>query len=274
MGVECIFPAELEREIFETAALMYPWTIPTLLMVARRVLLWVEPLLYRVVRVTDRTVGMTPALLMAMSSKPPDFFYAVRHLGLESTTTPWPGGTKGLLKLCKNATNLCLNVAHTEPTLLPILAEMHVERMSVDLQLLFGADAIDLRHPVVRSLTHLDMFGINGVPALLAEISTLPALTHLCLDADLPRVLPLSVLAACPHLHVLLVQWPSGNYEPYELARFPHVYDMRFVIGTYGHYWVEWEEEARGLTSFWAQADDFVQRKRNGVIAATRYWIY
>ncbi|KAJ7657199.1 hypothetical protein DFH06DRAFT_459126 [Mycena polygramma] len=150
---------------------------------------------------------------------------------------------------------------------------MPVERLSVDLQLLFGADAVDLRHPVFRFLTHLDMFGIDDVPALLAEIPTLPALTHLCLDHRLPRTLPLSVLAACPHLHVLLVQWPSGAYDLYELARFPHVYDVRFVIGTYDDYWAEWEEEAARLASFWSQADDFVKRKRNGAIEATRYWI-
>ncbi|KAK7047058.1 hypothetical protein R3P38DRAFT_3176535 [Favolaschia claudopus] len=41
------FPPELERYIFETAALFYPHTIPRLLPVARRVLIWIEPLLYR-----------------------------------------------------------------------------------------------------------------------------------------------------------------------------------------------------------------------------------
>jgi hypothetical protein len=34
------FPPELEREIFETTALMYLGQMPTLLRVARRVLIW------------------------------------------------------------------------------------------------------------------------------------------------------------------------------------------------------------------------------------------
>jgi hypothetical protein len=34
------FPLELEREIFETTALLHPTEIPTLLRVARRVLIW------------------------------------------------------------------------------------------------------------------------------------------------------------------------------------------------------------------------------------------
>lgn len=35
-----VFPPELEQEIFETTALMHPREIPTLLRVARRVLIW------------------------------------------------------------------------------------------------------------------------------------------------------------------------------------------------------------------------------------------
>lgn len=40
MASDPFFPVELEREIFETAALLYPATIPSLLRVARRVLVW------------------------------------------------------------------------------------------------------------------------------------------------------------------------------------------------------------------------------------------
>ncbi|KAJ7131406.1 hypothetical protein C8R44DRAFT_774790 [Mycena epipterygia] len=36
------FPPELEREIFESAAQLYPNTIPNLLLVARRVNEWIE----------------------------------------------------------------------------------------------------------------------------------------------------------------------------------------------------------------------------------------
>jgi hypothetical protein len=40
MAPEPVFPFDLEREVFETTALMYPATIPTLLRVARRILTW------------------------------------------------------------------------------------------------------------------------------------------------------------------------------------------------------------------------------------------
>ncbi|KAJ7762894.1 hypothetical protein B0H16DRAFT_1528085 [Mycena metata] len=41
------FPPELERLVFEMAAHARPPTIPTFMRVARRVKIWVEPLLYR-----------------------------------------------------------------------------------------------------------------------------------------------------------------------------------------------------------------------------------
>ena len=40
MELDPVFPVELEREIFETVALIHKDTIPTLLRVARRVLIW------------------------------------------------------------------------------------------------------------------------------------------------------------------------------------------------------------------------------------------
>lgn len=40
MDAQPVFPMDLEREIFETAALLHPRGIPTLLLVARRVLVW------------------------------------------------------------------------------------------------------------------------------------------------------------------------------------------------------------------------------------------
>ncbi|KAF7311851.1 hypothetical protein MIND_00195800 [Mycena indigotica] len=46
-------PPELEREVFETAALLHRGTIPHMLRVARRVLVWIEPYLYH-----DLELGM------------------------------------------------------------------------------------------------------------------------------------------------------------------------------------------------------------------------
>ncbi|KAJ6550049.1 hypothetical protein B0H19DRAFT_1160293 [Mycena capillaripes] len=49
---DAILPPELERLIFEIAALESPKSMPALILVARRVQIWIEPLLYGVLALT------------------------------------------------------------------------------------------------------------------------------------------------------------------------------------------------------------------------------
>ncbi|KAJ7618285.1 hypothetical protein DFH06DRAFT_1012088 [Mycena polygramma] len=93
-----VFPLDLKREIFETMALLHPSQIPTLLRVARRVLCWIEPLLYRTLRITESNPGMARAHLKAMKSKPPVFFRAVRHIILDSSRILPLADSKDLLR--------------------------------------------------------------------------------------------------------------------------------------------------------------------------------
>ncbi|KAJ7436802.1 hypothetical protein B0H11DRAFT_2109245 [Mycena galericulata] len=125
-------PLEMEREIFETAALVHPGEIPTLLRVAHRVLVWIEPFLYKVIPASTHS-------LTAIKSKPPRFLHnAVRHLLLDFTATWSSEEGRDILKLCTGVVNFAV-VAHlSKPVLLPILADMHVWRLSVCLEDLFG----------------------------------------------------------------------------------------------------------------------------------------
>ncbi|KAJ6550157.1 hypothetical protein B0H19DRAFT_1265017 [Mycena capillaripes] len=205
-----------------------------------------------------------------MSSKPPEFFHAVRHLALEEGRVFSQDEAIALLRLCKRVINFSSNYSFTDPSLILILSEMRVQRLSLSLNQLFGGTAaIDITHPLFQSATHLDMFGVDGLVEVLRDVPTLPALTHLCLDCEISREIALSVLAECPRLQLLLLQWPSFDKALYESARIPYVYDVRFVIGMYDEYWAEWEAGARGLPDSWTQADDFVVAKRNGEIEGT-----
>jgi hypothetical protein len=208
-------------------------------------------------------------ILALLKSKPPEFFcHAVRHLGLEDGCSLEEG--RQLLSLCNEVINFSSNYFFTHPTLLPILAEMRVQRLSLTLNELFGTKPIDLTHSLFQSLTHLDMFGIHGVAESLVDLPTLPALTHLCLDCDIPRDRVMTVLVDCPRLQLLLVQWVEGD-DLYWSERIPHVYDIRFVIGLYDDYWADWEAGARGLPDLWSQGDDFVVRKRKGEIQGANF---
>ncbi|KAF7351746.1 hypothetical protein MSAN_01607800 [Mycena sanguinolenta] len=92
-------PPEHEHIIFEMAALTHRRTIPRLILVAARVKLWIEPLLYQVVTLSARaseereSLGLPyfnlNILLKAIERKSPLFFQnAVKHLFLEHGVLP------------------------------------------------------------------------------------------------------------------------------------------------------------------------------------------
>ncbi|KAJ7740368.1 hypothetical protein B0H16DRAFT_57224 [Mycena metata] len=265
-----VLPLELERKIFEETALMHKAAIPNLILVARRVLIWIEPLLYRVVCVGKPPLKLGHAILT--SDKPPAFFHnAVRHLALlgpPGTSTSIKDDLR-LLELCRGIVSFGAYNRNVSGSVLRRLERMDLQRLSLCVNLLFDRAAVDFTHPIFRSLTHLHMFDAveDGVMELLPFIPTLPALTHLTLDFSIPRDDALEVLARSPRLELLLVLWLNEELHA------PHVYDVRFVTWVYGRYWEIWEGGARGLPDFWALGADFVARKRRGEIEATRYWL-
>ncbi|KAJ7635718.1 hypothetical protein DFH06DRAFT_1139264 [Mycena polygramma] len=259
---DSVFPTELEREIFETTALMHPDSMPTLLRVAYRVLLWV------------------PALLTAMESKPPAFFCGVRHIMLKT----WYGiftqeDAQRLLKLCTKLTSFaCDDWDGERGLILPLVAELHPQRLLVPPDHFHGSAGLDLTHSPFNSVTHLELLWKNGYHVsesdVLDRLATLPALTHLAVYRGIPRERLLVLLDQCPRLMLLMVIWHKRAWGA-EL-QIPHVYDGRFVIlpvRSYASRWTEWLASANGLFDSWSRADEFVARKRRGEIEASRYWL-
>ncbi|KAJ7150685.1 hypothetical protein C8R46DRAFT_1229616 [Mycena filopes] len=153
---------------------------------------------------------------------------------------------------------------------------MQVRHLTLCVRGLFAGSPVDLTHRAFSAVTHLEMFDdvqLGHILDLLTQIPVLPVLTHLSLKPDVPRDDILTVLAQCPRLHILLVCWFFLDDE-YATARLPHVYDVRFVIGTWDlEYWTEREAGARGEPDHWSCAADFIARKRRGEIEATHYWM-
>ncbi|KAJ7149983.1 hypothetical protein C8R46DRAFT_1125416 [Mycena filopes] len=276
-GAAVVLPPELERYIFEIAAARdYP-SIPTLLLVAHRVQIWIEPLLYTVISANDKTPIARSVL---DSNKPPIFFRnAVRHLvvsGPNFTTVPMTAeDVRRILELCPGIVSFAAADRYINNLLLPLFEKMHLQRLGLFLPLLFDDGVVDFTSRAFRSLTHLDMFGgvQDNITQMLPRIPTLPSLTHLALEPDIPRDDILTVLVQCPRLQLLIVLSSSGQADGYERSKTAPPIDARFVIGTYTDYWADWEAGARGLPDFWARGDDFVARKRKGEIAATCYWM-
>ncbi|KAJ6598394.1 hypothetical protein DFH09DRAFT_1131675 [Mycena vulgaris] len=270
-------PVELEREIFETTALIHRNTIPVLLRVARRVLIWIEPLLYTVIP-TDRE-RVVKAVQRAMQAKLPSFFRDnVRHLWLNPSISMSDEELYDLLRLCPRLVSFACLGDFSSPVLLPILQGMsEVRRWSGALEDLFGSRAaIDLGNPFFRTITHMDIFDTisNSDLQICPSLADMPALTHLCLNDNLSYGdnFLRRVLTQCPHLQLLVNFLHTSDIDIARgIAASPPVADVRFVVYLYDSYWDEWYNGARGGDDFWATADAFVERKRRGEIEASCY---
>ncbi|KAJ7834154.1 hypothetical protein B0H13DRAFT_1653385, partial [Mycena leptocephala] len=241
--------------IFETTALMYPGETPTLLRVARRVLIWIEPLLYRIVRVE---IYNKDRIMNAIKSKPADFFAkAVRHLCLSDLTHQ---EARQILEVCSGVTNLGMAYGIPNPDLLPIITNLPLQRLATSLCDLFR-EAIVPRH---ASITHLALFdpSIEDVTQLLTHIPTFPVLSHIAVGSEeVTKDMAQTLLGECPRLMLLIQLWFSD--DEYEWAQIPHAYDVRFVMALCPeNAWRDWEAGAKGLPHFWSRGDDFVTLKR------------
>ncbi|KAJ7488960.1 hypothetical protein FB451DRAFT_1080409, partial [Mycena latifolia] len=207
-----LFPTELERKVFEMTAELYPETIydPCLLLVAKRVYEWIEPIKYRTVTSVEYAPACPFRLLRnAIRSnflKRADFFHThVRHLFLDQDMHIDAQGLPLILSACSGIQSLAL-VNCAGPTILPCLAVMRPRRLSVDLTDLFGRiDLIDLSHPTFDFVTHLESFDDQCwfKDFYCSNFALLPSLTHLAIS-ELSRSSAMDLLFYCPKLKVLV----------------------------------------------------------------------
>lgn len=206
--------------------------------------------------------------ILRTHSKPADFYRdSVRHIYLDYQSGNW---SPEVLKACTRTRNLV--ALRSAPNLIPILCQMDLRQLSIYLYQLFGGtQQIDLKHSIFTSITHLDIFDLimKDKTQILSGIPSLPALTHLCLNQDVPPDALQTLLSDCPALHILLNLWHQNREAAARaLADNPPVRDPRFVVGVYRDYWREWESGARARDEpyFWSLADDFIAQKRRGAI--------
>ncbi|KAJ7138857.1 hypothetical protein C8R46DRAFT_1013852 [Mycena filopes] len=270
-------PPELERQIFETAAFAIPLTIPTLLRVARRTRVWIEPLLYRVLGPGIRKEReMFRAIRLFLNTKPPRFFAdAVRHLHLPPSSHLTQGQARRLLSLSRNLVDLAASGFSSDPGLLPILARLRIRHLGMSLRQMFSAtgtsSSINFHHPLFDSVTHLTIYDrpdeviCEGIPAL-------PALTHLSMKKITQWGALRTLLAKCARLQVCLSVWPPSEIGPARRQVIPFV-DRRFILVAFADYWGDWQAGAEGRVDLWAIAENFIAQKRRGDISESMYFL-
>ncbi|KAJ7255956.1 hypothetical protein C8J57DRAFT_1517678 [Mycena rebaudengoi] len=263
------FPPELEREVFEIAAIETPQSMPQLVRVVRLVCVWIEPLLYRTLILTwERDPD---ALRTAIEIHPAKFAKYLQNL-LEWEEPIDKDFFMHILSLCSGIRNLVMFSPHSK--MVPSLEAMQLRRLSVILLDLVDGPSVDPPpHPLFRTLTHLDLWDSNMTTL---PFSQFPALTHLSVNNLNAQSSPFlaSTLRGCARLCVL-VDMRMSPFAP-GLEAHHSVDDPRFVLMclTNEDYVADWKVGDDGGKDFWVRAELFVaKRKRGEVQPASRYWI-
>ncbi|KAJ7081435.1 hypothetical protein C8R44DRAFT_823599 [Mycena epipterygia] len=269
------FPPELEREIFESAAELYPETIPSLLLVSQRVYEWIERVKYNTVTPSGSgTSCRFDALQRAVrsDSKPASFFHdRVHHLFVERLEVD---ELREIISACSGIRSLVLYSAG--PSILASLGVLKPRRLCFYLQEIFiTTELIDLSHPMFTSITHLDLFDpMHGSDFQwpLSDFALLPVLTHLSLFMFRSPTMGTELLSKCKKLQVL-IDMEGGAFDGDD---HPSIDDVRFVsmVLSNDDYEDDWILGTKGGMDFWARADAFVAKKRRGEIKPdSRCWI-
>ncbi|KAJ6505218.1 hypothetical protein C8R45DRAFT_972038 [Mycena sanguinolenta] len=269
-------PPELEREIFEATATIFPALIPTLLRVCQRVHVWIEPLLYRVLRISK--TGMNSAKILSLvDSKTLVLQTGVRHLYIPTYHNDGSIALyKNLLATCSRCINLSID-GPVDREFLGFLDKMRPRMLAFTVPEMFLApDLRGFTHRLFVSVTHLDIYH-GDEPELNWEhwsgLASLPALTHLALSHPISRGILSRVVAECRRLSVIVVPMFSWEQESaVDFASNLGFSDARVVVMVLSKaYDVDWELGARGGDDFWVRAETFINLKRAGQIEAGCY---
>jgi len=279
-------PAELERTIFEISALSRPAMVPKLMLVAWRVKEWVEPLLYRVIflsdmHLLDRFPRFTKdVLLRAIETKPAAFFHDVRCLFLgEPALSLRDRGhrherERTILTACRGLTDLAATselATHADT-----LARMRLQHLTLHLDGLFvPPKRVEFSHPIFAHLTHLEVLGYESrrTQGEWAGLALLPCLTHFAFN-DVEACYELRpVLQACEQLRCVVLHGGGtvDDEEDEHIRKSGMAEDPRFVLVHQQNFFTDWQRGAAGLDTFWDVAENFIAVKREGIVGALAY---
>ncbi|KAJ7100924.1 hypothetical protein B0H15DRAFT_464811 [Mycena belliarum] len=275
------FPQDLERHIFEIAALCRPRSISTLVLVAWRVKEWVEPLLYRTVVVGDVAFcfwesypdGLKPDPWRALINRrtPAARLASVRNLQIDGTDLVgdehldnWPG----TVALCPGLQNLWLSKVPFGSDVYA-LKNLLLRRLHCEDDGIFAS--FSPTHRFFSQLTHLEISHIKEPPILgiwLDRLSLLPQLSHFSFTGTGLLHICKHLLQACSLLSVLV---HLHNWRPYPSALWDYFQDTRFVNLKID----SGEEWMRGIHTgmdYWKRAEILIEQRRSGEIEVSQYW--
>ncbi|KAH7911843.1 hypothetical protein BJ138DRAFT_1112833 [Hygrophoropsis aurantiaca] len=267
-----ILPPELEMQIFLLAAKTYRGTSAKLILVAHRVLEWLEPFIYGTVVLRGK--GQTFRFLNALYSRPPSFAHQrVKSVCLRQSIPLDLAGK--VLSLCTGITNLALWItpqAEGPSLLLPLLEALPLTSVSLNLPSVMGpADSREplSNQPLFSRLERLDLVNHWALWTSSLGIERLQRLTHTSFRfwarGNVGSALKL-ILREARSLEVLVllsdrIIYPEGKtYLEKEDIR-----DARVVVMMHRGDAEQWIALERGEEGIWERATSVVRwRKRMG----------
>ncbi|KAK7038298.1 hypothetical protein R3P38DRAFT_2905522 [Favolaschia claudopus] len=280
-------PTELEREIFEILALSSPKFIPTLLLVAQRVKIWTEPLLYRTLSVVAKgtelksvpnAIRISPEDCLELVNREPVFFHDhVRYLAFKNLSQD---DAFLILSHCHRLAHLAVFSMYPVPSWLPLLAAMPLLEFSANVDRLFDFLEADFRHPLFTSVTHLDLFEVPAAEGWVEALCSLSHLTHLSFNYDerhFPRIPFHRILVSNKSLQVLVLIFMTDDVIDIEDFSFPErkyfTQDPRSVIMVVDRFLDDWEIGTVGGENYWIRAERFIEKRRSGEVPASQYYL-
>ncbi|KAJ7732939.1 hypothetical protein DFH07DRAFT_990544 [Mycena maculata] len=275
------FPLDLERMIFELAALTRPRSVLNLLLVAWRVNIWVEPHLYRTLVIGPSPVFGLPRCSVEIfnrivRTKSPSFLRnSVRNLMIWGVTA---NQAKTIISACGGIQNLKILAASDQLPLSTLSAfdTMPLRHLYGDLACLFDAFSVPFHHPMFTQITHLELTDtLDGEDGSThwTGLSYLPNLTHLALSREVESLQVFAdILAAYKSLAALLhlPHFPPATHTISDnLAN-----DPRFVIMELPHRTTDWQNGILSGNDYWARAEHFIAMRRAGKMDRERHVSY
>ncbi|KAJ7339015.1 hypothetical protein DFH08DRAFT_938803, partial [Mycena albidolilacea] len=267
-------PLELERKIFESAALARPMSIPHLMLVAWRVKEWVGPLLYHVVflcspspmrKSHSRTFGLPTFTEDALQQRPTTCFRRAKHLFIGFKVDP--SAVESWLPACSGVTNLFAQISYPTKMLHALSVLCSVRHLTIDIRSLSRTDG---PCPLFRSVTHLELFELydigsepeDGADRLSDNLALIPHLTHIAFNPKLPKMVSHAALAADTRLQCIAFLVSA----PYTLKKTsPLLEDDRFVCVQQNlDYRLDWLRGAVTGDDYWALAEAFIAARLAG----------
>ncbi|KAF7293850.1 hypothetical protein HMN09_01181000 [Mycena chlorophos] len=199
-------PTDLERRILELTAELYPDCTSTLVLLAHRTYIWLEPYLYR--HLALYKPGVRAAFAKAAAAAKPPSFFLLGPRRVDFPLIPPQDEELDALALCTGVQDVMIPSCSPDgPRILATLGMMSIRRMCIPVnELMPQPKPLDGKHLAFRLVSHLDLHDpIHVIEERLPNfLINLPQLTHLALHEIVRSDTLDLILQKCKKLQLLV----------------------------------------------------------------------